>query len=314
MQDYKYNIFGLVVRSVIKLPLKLIISKKPSDVIITIGSLPPKPNQSPFFKMIEDRFGLGFIEVYQTKGIFETYLQTFTEDSFYVRDGKIVVFNIGNATTLSIRQLTLFLYHIIPTILHHRKCFLLHGSAIAFNGRGYIFMGNSGVGKSTTVSSIINTRYKFLTDDICLIKYHDEKPYIHTSSPFMKLTDTIFEQLTLFEDYFKPYTRLDKEKKQLCKIQQTCLQQKPVPLENIVEIVVDDQSSQKFERVNGFKKIEILTRNPARPLGLQIYQLKPQFYKNCFFLSSKVTISKINRRSNEFIAPTLKCKIAKIAL
>jgi len=56
------------------------------------------------------------------------------------------------------------------TLLQMRGQLALHASAIDIAGRGVVFMGNKGAGKSTTAASFIRAGHRLLTDDVLPIQ------------------------------------------------------------------------------------------------------------------------------------------------
>lgn len=69
-----------------------------------------------------------------------------------------------------------------------RGCFVMHGSALEVAGRSIIFLGKSGIGKSTTALSLLTAGYRMVTDDVVVI---DQKladcPVIYSAFPWMKI-------------------------------------------------------------------------------------------------------------------------------
>lgn len=55
-------------------------------------------------------------------------------------------------------------------LLHQRQDLVLHGSAIDWHGEAVVFMGRSGVGKSTTATAFRKRGHAVLTDDLCVVR------------------------------------------------------------------------------------------------------------------------------------------------
>lgn len=63
-----------------------------------------------------------------------------------------------------------FLGPILAILLHMRKRFILHGSAVEYNGKAYGFVGDKGAGKSTLASMLLkNPGVQLLTDDLLVL-------------------------------------------------------------------------------------------------------------------------------------------------
>ncbi len=59
--------------------------------------------------------------------------------------------------------------------------FFLHGSSFIKNGKAFIFVANSGTGKSTILKHV--SKKNILSDDVAVLKKHNDKFYVFTS-PF----------------------------------------------------------------------------------------------------------------------------------
>ncbi len=73
-------------------------------------------------------------------------------------------------------------------ILHQRSLLPLHASAILHNGEAVLFLGHSGVGKSTLAAAMKNRGYKVVADDVCAVKVQQgEEPLVYPGIPQIKL-------------------------------------------------------------------------------------------------------------------------------
>ena len=60
---------------------------------------------------------------------------------------------------------------VIAISLHLRRKFILHGSAVVYNGKAYGFVGDKGAGKSTLAAMLLkNPGVDFLTDDLLVVE------------------------------------------------------------------------------------------------------------------------------------------------
>ncbi|HVX58012.1 MAG TPA: hypothetical protein VHA37_09915 [Candidatus Saccharimonadales bacterium] len=59
---------------------------------------------------------------------------------------------------------------VFGALLHQRQDLVLHGSAIEWNGEAVVFVGLSGVGKSTLASAFRKKGHAILTDDLSVIR------------------------------------------------------------------------------------------------------------------------------------------------
>lgn len=84
---------------------------------------------------------------------------------------------------ISIFQFQVILRRIISILLAGNG-FILHGSASNINGKAYLFTGNNGAGKSTTMK-LIDPEYPALADDTVIIKKEKNQYYLY-QTPFIE--------------------------------------------------------------------------------------------------------------------------------
>ena len=74
-------------------------------------------------------------------------------------------------------------------LLYQQGYFLLHGSAVEFQNKGYLFPGSSLCGKSTIAAYLVKNGGKLITEDTAAIKLTDQGAYISPSYPLIKLSE-----------------------------------------------------------------------------------------------------------------------------
>ena len=81
-------------------------------------------------------------------------------------------------------ELRLFLLgSAIGALLHQRDFLVLHANAIVVDGGAVLFMGKSGVGKSTLAAAFNQLGYPIAADDICAIDAGKEQPLLYPGFP-----------------------------------------------------------------------------------------------------------------------------------
>jgi hypothetical protein len=83
-------------------------------------------------------------------------------------------------------------------LLHQRGALVLHGSAVAKNGRAIAICGHSGAGKSTLAAALCGDGCEFVTDDICVVSLDGERrPVVLPDGRQLKLWRESIDRLDL---------------------------------------------------------------------------------------------------------------------
>jgi hypothetical protein len=171
-----YNVFGWNVSSEIELSeLWGGDPSHPIDIVIRKARLP---------ELLEGAIerGIGF----QIKPR-HYYLMIEKVAKFHVIEGNEILIDIHLEAQL--KDVKVFLYaSVFGGLCHLRGTLPLHASAIVNNNKAYLFTGNSGSGKSTTVAALQKRGYSVLTDDLAPIKFNtDNQPIISQGISRIKL-------------------------------------------------------------------------------------------------------------------------------
>ena len=67
--------------------------------------------------------------------------------------------------------------------LRKKGFMVMHGSSVVINGQAICIVGSSGLGKSTLALSLVEKGFKFLTEDLCIIK----DDIVHFYSSWIKI-------------------------------------------------------------------------------------------------------------------------------
>lgn len=113
---------------------------------------------------------------------------------YLARGGAEIV--VDRATGASDDSVRLFLLgSVLAALLHQRGMLPLSASAVATEGGAAVFLGLSGVGKSTLAAGLHKRGYRVLTDDLCAISFRDGQPMVWPGSPQLKLWPNVLERL-----------------------------------------------------------------------------------------------------------------------
>jgi hypothetical protein len=171
---YCYTAYHLVIQSDLPLP-DLTVCQGEADVIIRVG------DGAQFAPGALDKPGYSFLSA-KLAAVYAPVVGLFV-----VRDGnEIIVSPAPNVEASVLRNFVITVC--LNILLYQRGLFLLHASAIAANGVGIAFMGESGWGKSTIAASLQTRGYALVADDTLAADAESPgAPVIFPAFPQLKL-------------------------------------------------------------------------------------------------------------------------------
>jgi hypothetical protein len=101
------------------------------------------------------------------------------------------------------------------SLLQLRGQLALHASAIDIAGRGVVFMGNKGAGKSTTAAAFIRAGHRLLADDVLPVQLDPAPPRLVPGFAQLKLSTAAMESIALPEATSTPIPGLTFHKSRL---------------------------------------------------------------------------------------------------
>jgi hypothetical protein len=172
---YGYRAFGLTIRSDLALPELDPDAADPPDVHIRLGSTgrPPPP--------------------LDTDVVFESepeaqYVAWPSVGAFLTRGTHTIVVEPAPGISMPLLNLPL-LGPVMARLLYLKGMLVLHASAVELGGRGAVFLGPKGAGKSTTVAAFVGAGHRLLTDDVLSLRISDvDNPCIVPGFPQLKLS------------------------------------------------------------------------------------------------------------------------------
>ena len=106
--------------------------------------------------------------------------------AFTVAEGSII--RVAAARDASPRNVRLYLLgSAMGLLLHQRGLLPLHANAVEVDGRAIAFMGPSGSGKSTLAAWFHDHGYHVVADDVCVIRFLNEGPFVCPGLPRLRL-------------------------------------------------------------------------------------------------------------------------------
>ncbi|TGQ65558.1 MAG: serine kinase [Mesorhizobium sp.] len=169
-----YRAYGLTIASDVILPELEPAEPAAVDVVIAIGTIDmpkPSPETGTVFRFAPDR----------------QYMAWHAVGAFLISDACRIDVEPAPGTDDALIAFPL-LGPVMALLLHQRGLLVLHASAVAISGKGAIFMGDKGAGKSTTASALIRAGHELLTDDVVALDLTDpDAPLIVPGFPQIKL-------------------------------------------------------------------------------------------------------------------------------
>ena len=181
-----YNVYGLNIKSSIKLPGIVSKFKKP-DIDIVFDKLDSFPLEN---CVKSDYNSLKLLIANDIIGIF-----WHDKEICRIHNSNEIILNELSGLKNSFLVLVI-LGTAIPLILIKRNFLMLHGSAIYIEDNAVAFIGSEGAGKSTTAHTFIKKGYNLLSDDVLCIKLFNENiPQIISGFPIIKLWPEVIKNV-----------------------------------------------------------------------------------------------------------------------
>lgn len=174
-QMYSYKAYGLHLSSELSFPELSIVEEAPADVSIYFGTV--------------DRSRLSRTSSGILRYISTNEVSYFWEDvgAFTACHGKEIILDPEPQVEERLLHLPI-LGILLAIILHQRGCLVLHGSAVAIDGKTAVFIASKGWGKSTLAATLYGRGHHLVTDDLVVIASKTrEHPRVVPSFPQLKL-------------------------------------------------------------------------------------------------------------------------------
>jgi serine kinase of HPr protein (carbohydrate metabolism regulator) len=116
--------------------------------------------------------------------------------SYYIKNGNEII--ISRNTTCSINDISAFLVgSAFGALLHQRHLLPLHASTVVHKNKCFVFMGISGVGKSTLAAALIGNGATLVADDISVIDFSATTPRVIPAFPAIKIWKSTLQYLNI---------------------------------------------------------------------------------------------------------------------
>jgi len=230
-----------------------------------------------------------------------------TRDEFLLRLEGVAGFYVANGNTITIESYTvpddpevrLFLLgSVFCALLQQRGYLALHGSAVEVEGRGLLFTGKRGAGKSTLAAAFHDKGYRVLTDDVCAISLDgDGAPRIVPGFPGLKLWKDSAEKLGKSVDGLARVGR-DMEKYRVGA--GVRYRGESALLSGVYMLESHDAPTIEITRLDNFAKLTALIRSTYRYRFVSGQGMKTIHFRQCAAAAEKVNVFKVLRPKEGF--------------
>lgn len=281
-QQYFYKVYGLTVKSELKIP-ELISIKEDDlskiDINIIFKDIPKDVE-----RLNSGSSGYIFKDnevIYTIKNI----------ASFYIISGeKIFIEKNKEANYEDIKDY--LLGNVFSILLIQRGILALHGGCVVKKDRAVLVSGESGAGKSTLIAALLSKGYKFLTDDLSVIDIDKSMiPRVQPSYPQQNLCEDIMNTFKYKKhDYIKIKDEIGKYKIPLDKY----FFDKAIDLNVMVQLEIADIEEILTTEVKGKEKMDIIFKNIYKNKFLGQLNADRKYFENYmhFVRNTKVYLIK----------------------
>lgn len=283
MKKFSYLVYGLKILSDIECSELVALDELQEheyDVLIEVH---------PVSSEIHERIEEGWYSSYRNESMWFHIPQVAT---YWMQDGNYILIELCHGSDLQMAKQYL-LGSCLGMIMLQRNMIAIHGGTIVFDGKGVIFTGDRGAGKSTITSALRLKGYPFVADDVSSIEV-GQRHFIHPGFPQQKLCQDAMHQLGYNLDDFKTLMG-DTQMKYLIPAHESFVYHK-VPLHGIVELkVVDDIQEIQMELLKGQEKLMTIYRNIYRIEMKRFEGMNPEYFKKCVEIAKEIPVYRILR-------------------
>jgi hypothetical protein len=283
MNHRHYTAYGLTIDSTLHLPELVPLdapSNSASDIQIRYGDVPIELDQP-------DAEGV----LYQAK-----------PNQFLLRIGKIARYLVTNGREITIdrvpevqeSEIRVFLLgSVLAALLHQRGLLVLHGSAIETPAGAVLFVGPSGIGKSTLAAAFHQRGYSVLADDVCAVGFDEQGiPLLHPAFPQLKLWANTLDKLGQnTETLQKVRPELEKYALPL----HEAFKQTALRVYAVYHLAQHNKPDFLFEQLQQIEKFQTLSDNTYRQHFLGGLGVRATHFRHVAAASNHIRVGRITR-------------------
>jgi hypothetical protein len=281
-----YQAFGLTIASDLPCP-ELLPGTGAAQVSIRFGMVPDNLES-----VHEDLKSVQKQKSYFQVNIEEFLLKLEGVAKYLVLKGKEII--IERAPGVPDNEVRLFLLgSAMAALLHQRGLLALHGCGVEVKGGAAVFLGPSGIGKSTLAGIFRQRGYRILADDVCVISFQAaEAPVVYPAYPQLKLWS---DALTLMgkAQAGLPLIKAGMEKYGMPLAAE--FSQQPRPLKWVYELTTANSPELELTPLAGVDKITVLINHTYRPQFLAGVSERKRHFDQCGRAARQCQVSRLTR-------------------
>lgn len=216
--------------------------------------------------------------------------------SYWAEKGNLII--VDPATNAEYNKVRLFcLSNVFAAILYQREKIPLHTSAFRNNEHLVLIGGNSGVGKSTIVTSLLAKGFNIFSDDVCVprLDQHHEVS-MHASYPMIKLWKDVLPNFSFLGD---PHVQLRNDLDKYGFYFHNNFELQPIrPCVVFFIEKTDKEIGVSITEIKGYQFFEYLESIIYRSEYLGIHELKQRHFELISSLANQMTGYVIKRPEN----------------
>ena len=278
---YKYWGFGLTISSTIEFPELVPFDFVKADVEIVLGPIPLNFNKGVFLETQRYSYRISDNEcLFEVKEV----------GRYYSSLGKLMIIEPFN-DLIDLRLVRInALGTAMASLLLQRNFFPMHASAVLKNEKVVLLMGESGAGKSTMFTKLIQRGNPEFSDDaIVLNDFSEGKLKAYASYPMIRLWKETLDELkdpSLLDRSFQVKPNLDK----YGMFFHNTFNTNQFEISKIILLKEIKEGKIVSEKLNGNTAFKEISKHVFRPMLLQSLELKMRSFK---IISSLIHTSEV---------------------
>jgi hypothetical protein len=176
-------------------------------------------------------------------------------------------------------------------LLHQRGYFVLHASTVEIGDAAVAFVGESGMGKTTTATAFLCAGHRVLSDDVAAIELGAEGPRVRSGYPSIKLDPTVVDRLDVPVEEPRRTSRARDRHFHGLRHQQP---ESPVPLERIY--LLADGPAPAVLPIEPQERIFELVRNTYTIPLIEASGKAESNFSRCTALAGSVQVRRLRRK------------------